>query len=309
MNEQGRILLAEDDEIVTIIIRDLLDSHGFQVTTCTNGLAAWECLQTDRQAYDAVLLDLDMPLMDGMEVLRRIKNDSVLTHIPVIMETAQGDKESIREGLAQGAYYYLTKPFQPEVLLAVINAALQHGRAVRDMVARARRAERPLALLHSGCFRFRDLEEGTSLASYLAGTCPKPEQAIQGLQELLVNAVEHGNLAISYAGKGALIRDGSWQEEVQRRLHMAEYRDRYVEVDFQRRPESLRFTIRDQGAGFDWKDFLDLSPERAFDLNGRGIAIARKLSLDTIEFQGNGNTVIATINLTPVGSGPAPQKT
>jgi DNA-binding response OmpR family regulator len=298
MNEPARILLAEDEQIIAIIIQDLLGSQGFQVTVCADGQMAWERLQANCPGYDVILLDRGLPDMDGMELLRRIKNDPALAHTPVIMETALGDKESIREGLTQGAYYYLTKPFQAEVLLAVVNAALQQSRELRDMVESVHRAERPLALLHTGSFRYRDLEEGRLLANYLARACPEPERTIQGLQELLVNAVEHGNLEISYNDKGALILAGTWQEEVQRRLQLPKYRDRYVEVHFRRQPESLRFTIQDQGSGFDCEDYLDFSPERAFDLHGRGIAMARKLSFDHLEYQGNGNTVIAAVDLT-----------
>ena len=181
MNEPTRILLAEDEEIIAFIIQDLLISEGFQVTVCADGLVAWERLQADRPGYDVILLDRGMFGMDGMELLRRIKSNKVLAHTPVIIETAQDDQQSILEGLAQGAYYYLTKPFQPEVLLAVVNAALHQSREIRDMVNSLRQAERPLLLLQNGSFRFRDLEEGSLLANYLARACPEPERAILGL--------------------------------------------------------------------------------------------------------------------------------
>jgi CheY-like chemotaxis protein len=297
MSEPTRILLAEDAEIIASIIHDLLVAQGYEVTVRADGLAAWEHLQADQTGYDVILLDRSMPHMDGMELLHRIKLDPTFTHIPVIMETAQADRESIREGLAQGAYYYLTKPFEAEVLLAVVNAALQQSREFRAMVKSVHQAERPLALMQTGLFCFRDLDEGRLLANYLARACPEPERVIHGLQELLANAVEHGNLGISYAEKGALLMDGLWQEEVQRRLLLPEYRERRVKIHFQRLPEALNFTIQDQGEGFDWAHYLDFSPERAFDLHGRGIAMARKLSFDHLEFQGKGNIVIATLDL------------
>ena len=298
MNDPTRILLAEDAEIIASIIQNLLGAEGYEVTVCADGQVAWERLQQDKLGYDVILLDRSMPHMDGMELLGRIKSDPAIAHIPVIMETAQADRESIREGLAQGAYYYLTKPFEAEVLLAVVSAALQQSRDLREMLESVQRAERPLALMQTGCFRFQNLDEGRLLANYLARACPEPERAIHGLQELLVNAVEHGNLAISYAEKGALLMEGRWQEEVQRRLQLDEYRDRHVEIHFQRQPESLTFTIQDQGAGFDWQGYLEFSPDRAFDLHGRGIAMARKLSFDHLAYQGNGNTVIAAISQT-----------
>lgn len=303
MREATRILLAEDEEIIAIIIQDLLGAQGCQVSVCGDGQAAWERLQQDRPGYDVVLLDRGLPNLDGMELLRRIKGDASLAHIPVIMETAQGDKESIREGLSQGAYYYLTKPLQAEVLVAVVNAALQQSREYRDMADSVRQAEHPLTLLQTGTFRFRDLDEGRLLANYLARACPDPVRAIQGLQELIVNAVEHGNLEISYADKSTLLMEGGWQDEVERRLRLPEYRERNVEVAFRRQPDGLSFTIQDQGKGFDWANYLDFSPDRAFDLHGRGIAMARKLSFDQLEYRGNGNTVVATIKSTPADPG------
>lgn len=306
MIEEGRILLAEDDEVIAMLIEDLLAAQGFAVTVCADGREAWERLRADRPAYDVVLLDRGLPMVNGMELLGRIKKDPQYAHTPVIMETAQGDQESIREGLAQGAYYYLTKPLQPDVLVAVVKAAVQQCREFSELADSARRGERPLALMLSGSFRFRTLEEGRLLANYLSSTCPEPERAIQGLQELLVNAVEHGNLEISYAEKGELVRQGQWQDEVQRRLELAAYRDRHVEVRFQRRSTYLRFAIEDGGQGFDWTDYLDFSPERAFDLHGRGIAMACKMGFAEVEYQGKGNLVVVTVSLPGAAAPSAP---
>lgn len=291
MSEPGRILLVEDEDIIAIIIRELLEAKGFQVTVCGNCALAWHQLQNNMAGFDVIVLDRGLPDMDGMELLRRIKNEPVFANTPVIIETVQDDNDSIRQGLGNGAYYYLTKPFQAEVLLAIVNAAWQQVLDTRDLVESVRQAEQPLTMLQSGSFKFRDLEQARLLANYLARACPQPERAVQGLSELLVNAVEHGNLAISYAEKSQLLRSGRWHNEIQRRLQMADYRDRSVEVIFQRLPDSLCFTIRDQGDGFNWREYLDFSPERAFDLHGRGIAMARKISVDKLEFSGNGNTV------------------
>lgn len=297
MTETARVLLVEDDEIVAIIIQDLLAAQHFDVTVCVNGVDARERMRLAPDAFDVVLLDRGLPKMDGLELLRLMKSDPLLSRIPVIIETARSDKNSIQEGLSQGAYYYLTKPFQPEVLLAVVNAAVEQRREHRDMVESVRRAEQPVALLYSGVFRFRDLEQARTLSYCLAKACPEPERVVQGLQELLVNAIEHGNLGISYAEKGELMMAGTWFNEVQRRLQLPVNRQRYAEVQFQRSAKTLDFTIQDQGAGFNWQDYLDFSPERAFDLHGRGIAMARNLSFDHLEYFGNGNSVLARVCL------------
>lgn len=297
MSEAARILLAEDEAILAHIIRDLLQAEGHEVVTCGDGITAWECLRDAQSPFDAVLLDCVLPELSGMEVLRRIKSAPAFTHLPVIMETALNDTGNIRKGLRAGAYYYLTKPFEPDVLLAIVNAALQQGRERRDMLESVRRVEKPLTLLQTGQFHYRDLDEAHLLANYLAHACPEPERVIQGMQELLVNAVEHGNLAISYQEKGELLRRGSWGQEILRRLALSEFSERKVTVIFDRTPTRLQLTIRDQGDGFAWEPYLDFSAERAFDLHGRGIALAGKLSFDRLEFQGNGNTVVASVHL------------
>lgn len=168
---------------------------------------------------DLILLDRLMPRKDGMAVLRAIKADPRFEYIPVIMETALQDQASIREGLDAGAHYYLTKPFEPEVLVAVVRAALQQSFEYRHLLNSVRAVERPFDFLREGVFQIRDLEQGRRLARLLAQACPDcPARAIHGLQELLINAVEHGNLGMTYAEKGSLLLEDRWEQEVERRL-------------------------------------------------------------------------------------------
>jgi DNA-binding response OmpR family regulator len=295
---QARVLLVEDDEIISLLIEDALTEVGHQVVTQKDGQAAWDQLQSGDSAFDVILTDRNMPRMDGMALLRKLKSEARLRDIPVIMETAETSAESIQEGIDQGAHYYLTKPFKPEVLVAIVNAAIEQYRDHRQLKETARRAERPFACLHHGSFRFASLDEGRMLANFFAQASPDPEKRVIGLQELLINAVEHGNLGLSYQDKTELLMEGRWQEEVERRLGLPAYRERFVEVLFERIPQAIRFTIRDQGEGFDWRKYLDFDPARIFDPHGRGIAMARIMSFSALEYQGNGNTVLATIDLT-----------
>ena len=84
---------------------------------------------------------------------------------------------------------------------------------------------------------------------------------------------------------------------MRRRLALPQYRDRVATVTFERGPGAMRFRIADQGEGFDWAKYLDLDPERSLDPNGRGIAMSRRHSFSSVEFQGVGNVVIATVAL------------
>ena len=122
-----------------------------------------------------------------------------------------------------------------------------------------------------------------------------------GLVDLMVNAVEHGNLGVTYHEKAQLKLDGTWEDEIQRRLALPEYASRCaaVKAEFSSDLTELYFTISDQGEGFDWHKYLEFDPERAFDPNGRGIAMARLMSFKTMEYVGKGNVVKVTVCLTP----------
>lgn len=295
-----RILLAEDEPVLARLIQDVLQDRGYQVTLFEDGASAWDHL-ADQHDYDVILLDWSMPGMDGIDLLRKIKAEPDLARIPIIMETANSDDDSIRQGLQEGAYYYLVKPFQPETLEAIVDAALAQRQEMEQLINSVQMAEKPLLLMQSGRFSLRTLDDARLLANYLSLASDQSERIIQGLQDLLVNAIEHGNLEIGYTDKGRLIREGQWQQEIERRLALPEYQDRSVEVDFHRDSESINFTIQDQGRGFEWRKYLDFEPERAFDLHGRGIAMARKLSFDQLEFSESGNRVTARVFIKQAG--------
>lgn len=303
MTTPARILLAEDEEIMAAVIEQTLGEEGFDVVLAKDGQAAWDIVKDGSSVFELFLLDWEMPRMDGMQLLHRLKSEPALSAIPVVMQTAFNDPASIQAGLDAGAYYYLTKPFLPRVLISVVRAALEQYRDFVRMRESVQQAQRPFTLMETGVFRYRNLQEAVMLADFFAHTCPNPEDAVLGLRELLINAVEHGNLGISYDEKSHLMHNGSWRGEVERRLTLPEHAEKWVEVHFSRSAETIEFTIQDQGKGFDWRRYLDFDPARIFDLNGRGIAMARAKSFDGLTYGGNGNTVTAVVKrrLNPTG--------
>ena len=290
-----RILFVEDDAFFAELIQEVLTDAGFKVHHAVDGQAAWEILEAGDTDFDAILLDRLMPRLDGIQLLTQIKANPKLNQIPVILQTSKGDLVSVQEGLNAGAYYYLIKPFEPKILLSIVKAAVTQYSEYHAMQVSLKLAQLPFVFLDSGVFHFQTLEEGNLLADFFASACPEPEKATLGLHELLINAVEHGNLGITYEEKSDLINKETLHREIDRRLALEENRNKRVEVAFERLPEALVFTIRDQGAGFEWERYLDFDPERLFDPNGRGIAMARTTSFDSIAYQGNGNTVVAKV--------------
>jgi anti-sigma regulatory factor (Ser/Thr protein kinase) len=143
----------------------------------------------------------------------------------------------------------------------------------------------------------RTLTEAKQLALDLAAALPDPERASIGLTELLVNAVEHGNLGITYFEKADLLERGELDREIERRLGLPQLASRRVRVTVRRAPDAVTTTIEDEGEGFDWRPYLTPDPERLLAANGHGIAIACGVCFDEVSFQGKGNRVIAVTRL------------
>ncbi len=295
-----RLLVVDDDEFVRALMEEMLGQCGYAVSTAEDGQVAWEAIERDPAHYDLVLLDKQMPRLDGISLLRRIRGDSRFADLPVIMLTADTSPEDVSEGLAAGAHYYLTKPSSEDVLKVVIKSALTESRQKRELRALAGRHAGSLGLLCRAEFRCRTLAEAKDLALLLADASMDPSRTVVGYSELLINAVEHGNLGISYADKSRLLSEGRWAEEVEQRLHSPEFADRIVTVMLEKTNGLAQVTIADQGPGFDWQAYLEFSPDRVFDLNGRGIAMSKAVSFDSLKYLGRGNTVVATVRLPKV---------
>lgn len=287
------VLVVDDDPSNREALAWNLKRAGYRAVTADDGQVGWDLLQEDPERFHAVLLDRMMPRMDGMEVLARIKRHPLLKVLPVIMQTAMSSPDDIRQGLEAGAYYYLTKPFQKKMLLAIVKTAVADSLGHRALQEKARKAMGSFALMQRGVYHFRTLSEGQLLATLLARCSSDPDGVVLGLAELLANAVEHGNLGISYQEKTRLLEDDSLLQEVERRLDLADYRDRRVVLEVERHGADLHYRIEDQGGGFDWKRYLEISPERAFHTHGRGIAVARSLCFDSLQYVGKGNEVRA----------------
>lgn len=298
MTNKTRIL-AVDDEVLNleILLEYFADESALVLDTADGGEAAWALLQNPENDYKAILLDRMMPGLDGIGLLKRIKGDARLAGIPVIMQTAANSAAQIREGLETGAYYYLTKPYRRDNLLAIVQAALIDAEARDALRLQLHSHINSLQFLKQAEFSIRTVDEASQLASFIARACPNAEMVVMGISELLINAIEHGNLGLSYAEKSSLKRDDCWRPEIDRRAALATNIEKDVKLQFQRDMHSVTLRVIDQGNGFDWQSFLEIDPERAFDPNGRGIALARLLSFSTLIYEGGGNTAVATISL------------
>lgn len=120
----GQVLLIDDDAKLAGMIRDYLQANGFTVSIAGNGNDGLELQQC--QVFDAVILDLMLPDIDGLEICRILRNKE---DIPILMLTAKGDPMDRILGLEIGADDYLPKPFEPRELLARLRAILRRGKS------------------------------------------------------------------------------------------------------------------------------------------------------------------------------------
>jgi two-component system chemotaxis response regulator CheY len=117
-----KILSVDDSPSVRKLVEFTLKSKGFQVASAEDGLAALELMA--KEQFDAIVLDINMPRMNGLEFLEKIKADDVYAPIPVIMLTTEGQEEDQDRAMDLGATAYIVKPFKPTLLLRIVDKTL-----------------------------------------------------------------------------------------------------------------------------------------------------------------------------------------
>ncbi len=249
---QQKVLIVDDIasniELLAIILQ-----HDYHVLVATNGLDALDIASSEQP--DVVLLDVVMPEMDGYEVCQYLKADERTKHIPVIFVTSNDSQEQVKRGIESGAFYYITKPINTNMLLAITRSAVEDTPYPYKM----QQDTKPLFALQSleeALFKIRTLQDALAVTHLLSALCPNPQTGYIGLEELIVNAVEHGSLGITYEEKSDFKLHNTWESEIERRQTMSEYKDKYVVIHVKRTENTLQFRITDQGTGFDWASYL-----------------------------------------------------
>jgi class 3 adenylate cyclase len=217
----GRVLVVDDDRVNRMLLTRSLEREGHDVRCAENGLEALELLHKD--PCDVILLDIVMPELDGVSLLKRIKSDPVLHDVPVIMISGVDETDSVVRCIEIGADDYLPKPFDPVLLRARISAGLTKKRLhelererLRGVFSRfvpehvvddvLERTDEDLRLGGSrdvGTVMFADLRGFTGFSESTA-----PKRVIELLNEYfseMIDALfEHGGTLVGYRGDGLL---------------------------------------------------------------------------------------------------------
>ena len=144
-------------------------------------------------------------------------------------------------------------------------------------------------------YKFQTFDDIASVLADALKAFPTLHAFELGLTELLVNAVEHGNLEITFEEKSTLLEIGSTAEEVEKRLPMDRYKERWASLEVLAYSDEIVLIIADQGSGFDWKKFLDRKLSEVSGLHGRGMLLS-EAQFKTMTYIGNGNKVVAVVD-------------
>lgn len=286
------LLIIDDEPISRTLIQHMLEDDEIVLLEADSIDSAWEMLSGNLLLQiDLILLDRKLPDGDGLDLIPRLRTLRSLDGVPVIIQSGLTSPEDIQAGMAQGAYHYLEKPYRRDMLRTLIRIAVKEWREHRQLTERAMELVAGSHFLDSAEFNIRTLADVQNVTPFIAQFFPRPANAVIGIAELLINAVEHGNLEIDYDMKGELLNNNCWSSEVQRRLSLPQYRNRQVHISLERLDDRVQITITDEGRGFTWSDFDVLSETRMFDLHGRGILLARSNCFDGVTFYDKGNVV------------------
>lgn len=140
-------------------------------------------------------------------------------------------------------------------------------------------------------YTLKTLPEAQSIAQNIIQALNLQPRIYIGLLELLINAIEHGNLEIDYEQKTQLVENKKWQEEVAQRYCQSPYKDRFVTITVDEIADYYIITIEDQGEGFDWLHYTNALADVTDNKHGRGILIAQMISFQRLEYLGSGNIV------------------
>lgn len=287
---QHTVLVVDDSAIDRRLASGLLEKEGsFQIVMAANGVDALQMLK--QQPIDLVLTDMQMDEMDGLQLVEAVRADYPLT--PVILMTALGSEEIAVTALEKGAASYVAKRRLQQDLLEIVQQVLDNSdenRLQSRLMHRLARNEFSFVLNN-------DLSLVHSLVKYLQHTlrCVRLADEVDRLrvgiavEEALLNALYHGNLEVSSDLKET---DPNLFEETARERSLEEpYRNRRIFVDALVSRESARFTVRDEGPGFDPSKLPDpCDPDNLEKPSGRGILLMRSF-MDEVHFNEKGNQV------------------
>ncbi|HSL04195.1 MAG TPA: response regulator [Nitrospiraceae bacterium] len=293
---QARTLLvvADNDDTQTVILEHAkaMGHSVISASTPALGLSTFDMTQPD-----IVITDLFLPEQEGIMLVKQIHERRPTC--PVVLLTDAGHSESTMAGLRAGALDYVQQPIHEEAFSQVLHRAIHRLPASVDDAPGVERLEYVLVMGTDPSF------VESTVTWLIQGTAMGLMEARQlhlraALQELIMNAIEHGCLELRYHDKIDAMAKDQYDELIRRRRQDTRFRDRRVTIRaiYDKRQQVFTYQIADEGKGFNWKSRMksgiDVCPPG--DASGRGMFLAHSFFPD-ITYNDRGNEVTFTVSL------------
>jgi YesN/AraC family two-component response regulator len=284
-----KILIVEDDYASREFLSSLIKLEGFEVQTAVNGEDGLE--KHAEYKPDLIISDIQMPKMDGLEMLSRLRKEKFDTLF--IITTAFGSEDYAIEALRLGANNYLKKPIDKRSLMGLVKkyqSIIEHRLKIKK--AEGKILEKNLKILFDTNIQHVSEIVGQLISEINFSFNDSDRTNIElGLDELITNAIEHGNLGITFEEKVEASETNSMAELYQKRMNDPVFGQRKILVEYAQLDGYCQWIITDEGQGFDWQSIPDPTQgAQLMELSGRGIFITNFL-FDELEYMGKGNQV------------------
>ena len=286
-----QILLVDDCQADTLLaIHALSGRSDWYVATAADGEVALQML--DSAPFDVVISDIRMPRIDGLSLLKRMRDEH--PDVPVVITTSHGSEAIAMKAIQGGAASYVPKTDLETELVDVVETVLAHS-------LRRQNEHRLFECISSQQLELEltdnDRKFVPSVVQYLQqlslaiGLTNSADNVQLGvaLEETLINAVVHGNLEVSSELKQQ--DDNAYGRTIEHRRTMEPYCERVIRISVSLTPDEGRFTIVDQGPGFDVSSLPDpTDPENLLKPSGRGIMLINAF-MDDVQYNTAGNQI------------------
>ncbi|MFQ3580123.1 MAG: response regulator [Bacteroidales bacterium] len=283
------VLIVEDDFASRQMLKYAIEKENYECILADNGIEGLEFFM--KKKPNVVITDVRMPQLDGLSLLeniRKVKQDTI-----IIIVTGHGNEELALKAFELGASNYLKKPIdlhELKIQLKQYSSLFEKKKITRHISDFIKKQQLELCIDN-------DINIVQSVVRFLVektGNFFNNKEQIRielGLGELITNAIEHGNLGISYEEKKAALAKNNLYELYNNKIQDPLYSNRKIHIKYSYSANFCQWIIQDEGEGFNWKRFLYPSKEQVLnELNGRGIFISR-LQFDELEYLEKGNIV------------------
>ena len=283
-----KVLIVDDEEVLRNILSRFINKAGYETLEAKDGKEAIELYKISKPFI--VISDIMMPKMDGLTLLNELKK--IDKNAMVALMTGYGNEDILLEALRGGALNFFKKPFNFQEIVNFVRNALKRRSEpeYNELYSEHLVEESKKFVFPTGETNILPIINQVTLhLKKIADTSEILNLKI-GIEEMIANAIEHGNLGITMKEKHKALEEGIWGKFIQHRLDINNNRSKKVLINSYLGTKYFAISIEDEGNGFDWKSLPALSPDNLLNYNGRGIFLT-KIYYNEVIFNQKGNIV------------------